>query len=375
MEWEQSGRIMAPHCFPGEAEVTTREGRKFMESLQTGDEVLGFDHATGTIVYTPVWGWLHRKPFAVGTMIAIGTTCGSLVLSATHLLAVTEKTIGRSRYMFAVEVKVHDLLVGLDGSTVEVTRLSITEAKGFYAPGTGTSNLFVAGAGMDQSLLAHNLAGVRNPRLYEIALSLSVAVFSWIWPGDGLDENSVPSYEHPAIPRRWIWSSGENLSVRRLFTGKTAQPNGLLRQLRRVAEPAKQIGNSATNPKLTECVNINFDATDEIPAAFSSLVTMPVFVQAGWKPDNPENITDWKRPLPLFPEFDNWVYVSQNQRWIGFVVFSMAFGGFAFATSRQNLAKTRPSSINHVQGEPTSEHQYSDVPPEMHHTLDAEDDG
>lgn len=56
--------------FSGETLVTTAEGLIAISALETGDYVLAYDEATGTIGYYPVLTtWLHEDPVVVALVI------------------------------------------------------------------------------------------------------------------------------------------------------------------------------------------------------------------------------------------------------------------------------------------------------------------
>jgi len=165
MAWEQVGGVQTPTtCFPGSATVTTRNGPKAMSQLKIGEEILGFDHASGKAVFSEVRAWLHREVNIETEMSAVHTKDGVLIVSPRHNLAIN----GGSEYEFAGELQVGATLLSDDGKRVTVTSPGhgIT-GEGLYAPLTWSSNFFVSGPELKTSILAHSFAELRHPLWFD----------------------------------------------------------------------------------------------------------------------------------------------------------------------------------------------------------------
>mmetsp|Transcript_81405 Transcript_81405/g.141312 ORF Transcript_81405/g.141312 Transcript_81405/m.141312 type:complete len:281 (-) Transcript_81405:50-892(-) len=183
MEWIQEGAVQQPTsaCFPREAMVTTRAGPKAMSELSIGEEILGFDHATGKPVFTAVRAFLHRDVHAKTAMTLVRTASGTITASPQHLLAVD----GAAAYVFAAELKPGNILVAADGRKTVVKGVSETAAHGLYAPLTWTSNYFVGGPSAseaDKYILAHSYAEFHNPRRYEAMFNAMLSVAEFLSP-------------------------------------------------------------------------------------------------------------------------------------------------------------------------------------------------
>lgn len=194
MAWEQLGGVKTPTtCFPGSATVTTRHGSKAMSDLALGDEILGVDHASGEVVFSPVRAWIHREVSTETAMSAVGTKEGVLVASPRHNLA----TKGGSRYVFAGELQAGDALLRADGTSVAVNSVTETMGQGLYAPLTWTSNFFVGGPEMRASVLAHSFAELRHPMWYEGALHKLLSFVELFVPRFNDIAEKDEAYIHP----------------------------------------------------------------------------------------------------------------------------------------------------------------------------------
>jgi hypothetical protein len=204
-EWEQEGGVQTPSCFPGEATVTTKNGPKTMAALKKGEEILGFDRASGRAVFSPVRAWLHRDPTEEVNMVAVKSGAGILVASNRHSLAVKSG----NAYKFAAELEAgHDTLLTANGTDTLVEKVYEVYAKGLFAPLTETSNFFVGGHDGTPGILAHSFAQLQEPQRYEAAFhgSLSVAEFFWSSINE-VNHGSDEPYVHP-IARLWMDIAG-----------------------------------------------------------------------------------------------------------------------------------------------------------------------
>eukprot|EP00747_Dinoflagellata_sp_TGD_P152270 gnl/TRDRNA2_/TRDRNA2_177285_c7_seq12.p1 gnl/TRDRNA2_/TRDRNA2_177285_c7~~gnl/TRDRNA2_/TRDRNA2_177285_c7_seq12.p1 ORF type:complete len:468 (-),score=57.26 gnl/TRDRNA2_/TRDRNA2_177285_c7_seq12:101-1321(-) len=183
-------------CFPGDAKVISRSGPRDMAEIRIGDELLGFNSATGKPEFTRVHVWLHREPYEAASFIKLHTSTGGIVMSAGHNIAV-----GRpDNYVFARDAHVGSFLLTPNG-TSSITSRSQVRGKGIYAPWTTTSNLYV-GAG-EGFFLAHSLANV--PSRFEKLLNPLFSILSFVFPFvHGLDPDFDLDYMHPVV--RLFWS-------------------------------------------------------------------------------------------------------------------------------------------------------------------------
>eukprot|EP00747_Dinoflagellata_sp_TGD_P144221 gnl/TRDRNA2_/TRDRNA2_176466_c4_seq13.p1 gnl/TRDRNA2_/TRDRNA2_176466_c4~~gnl/TRDRNA2_/TRDRNA2_176466_c4_seq13.p1 ORF type:complete len:1155 (-),score=113.28 gnl/TRDRNA2_/TRDRNA2_176466_c4_seq13:67-3531(-) len=183
-------------CFPGNAKVLSRSGPKDMAHVRLGDEILGFNAATGKDEFTKVDAWLHRVTNVQATFTKLRTGAGDILASPGHNLAVGHP----DRYMFANDIPVGATLITTNG-TASVTSSSWEDGEGFYAPWTATSNFYI---GVDQDFfLVHSLANI-NSR-FEILLGAVFKVVQLFVPSlHHFDETTVTDYLHPVA--RIFWS-------------------------------------------------------------------------------------------------------------------------------------------------------------------------
>jgi hypothetical protein len=198
--WRQTGSIKPEPkaCFSEDALVITPNGPKAMVELQVGDELLGFDHATGQTTFTKVRAWLHRTVEVLSDMTLIETDDGMVVTSPMHSIATG--SIRDSTYVFADDLQVGQALIAANGSSVAVRKLRKQQAKGFYSPLTHTSNFFV-GSSPRSAVLAHNFAHLTTPRWYEpivhSAMAMSEVLFDNIHHVGPHDSDQ--RYLHPVL--------------------------------------------------------------------------------------------------------------------------------------------------------------------------------
>jgi len=191
VQWEQSGGLSTPSCFPGDATVMTRTGPKAMADLRIGEEVLGFDHATHQSIFSPVRAWLHRYPEKEVLMKRIEGDRVSIVASGMHSLALQ----GTDEYEFASYLTPgKDVLLTEDGNGAKVRKVYNEYANGLFAPLTGTSNYYV-GFGANRSVLAHSFAQIRNPRRFERVFHRLIDIAEFFTPT--LNDVHTEAYVHP----------------------------------------------------------------------------------------------------------------------------------------------------------------------------------
>lgn len=200
MEWEQAGGVKTPTtCFPGEATVITRTGTKPMADLKIGDEILGMEHSTGKQVFSPVRAWIHRNVNAETTMTSVKGDRGTLVASPRHSVATGIAAAGKFKYEFASELQEGSALLAQDGASMTVTGVSETKERGLYAPLTSTSNFFVGGPRLKTSVLAHNFAELRYPRLYDGIVQRLVSAAEVVVPSINDVTDKDGDYIHPVF--------------------------------------------------------------------------------------------------------------------------------------------------------------------------------
>jgi hypothetical protein len=167
-----------------------------MAHVRLGDEILGFNAATGKDEFTKVDAWLHRVTNVQTTFTKLRTAAGDILVSPGHNMAAGST----DNYMFARDIPVGAALITPKG-TATVTSSTLEDGEGFYAPWTATSNFYV---GMDQGFfLAHSLANV-NSR-FEIVMGALFKVAQLFVPSlHHFDEGAVKDYLHPVA--RLFWS-------------------------------------------------------------------------------------------------------------------------------------------------------------------------
>ncbi|XP_042371214.1 indian hedgehog B protein-like, partial [Plectropomus leopardus] len=164
-------------CFPGEALVTLASGgQKSMRDLRQGERVLalaGSDSGNGELVYSEVLLFLDRAPATWTLFYTLHTEAGAhLSLTAAHLIFVSEGNCsegalpsrGALRTVYASEARPGQCVLvseGKAGRLTRITRVSMTESRGAFAPLTQQGTVVVDGvvascyAVVDQHSLAH----------------------------------------------------------------------------------------------------------------------------------------------------------------------------------------------------------------------------
>ena len=71
-------------CFPGDSFVMTRHGPVQMKNLYSGHDILGYDHTTNSVTFTPFITWLHFEKTGTYEFVEITTSTGKLVASDHH---------------------------------------------------------------------------------------------------------------------------------------------------------------------------------------------------------------------------------------------------------------------------------------------------
>eukprot|EP00747_Dinoflagellata_sp_TGD_P127000 gnl/TRDRNA2_/TRDRNA2_174349_c0_seq2.p1 gnl/TRDRNA2_/TRDRNA2_174349_c0~~gnl/TRDRNA2_/TRDRNA2_174349_c0_seq2.p1 ORF type:complete len:1071 (+),score=112.82 gnl/TRDRNA2_/TRDRNA2_174349_c0_seq2:2-3214(+) len=183
-------------CFPGHAKVISRSGPKDMADLHLGDEILGFNSATGKNEFTKVRAWLHRVTQGEVAFTKLHTTAGDVVMSPGHNVAVGSPHV----YSFAHDISAGDALI-TPNHTARVTRVSSEVGTGLYAPWTMTSNFYV---GMGEGyFLAHGLANVHSR--FETLVNAMFTILELFMPSiHKLNEGTDANYLHPIA--RVFWS-------------------------------------------------------------------------------------------------------------------------------------------------------------------------
>lgn len=143
-------------CFPGDALVTVENGhQKFIRDLRPGEPVLTLSGAE--LVYSQVLTFLDRDPATHKLFYTLKTKNGArLSLTAAHLLFVSQgncsegasPTPGSLRTVYACDARPgHCVLVagGPSGTLSRITRVTVTERRGAFAPLTAQGTLVVDG--------------------------------------------------------------------------------------------------------------------------------------------------------------------------------------------------------------------------------------
>ncbi|KAI6241641.1 Warthog protein 6 [Aphelenchoides fujianensis] len=141
-----NGMFSSLQCFSGEMLVTTPEGAKRMDELQTGDFVMSVEGSM--ITYSPVVMFLHRKADEGATFIKMRTTSDDLLkITAQHLIYVSKCTAGeRLRLIRAEKVEVGDCVHVVKNTVLlsaRVVSLEKVEEYGIYAPLTASGDIVV----------------------------------------------------------------------------------------------------------------------------------------------------------------------------------------------------------------------------------------
>ncbi|XP_044200611.1 indian hedgehog B protein-like [Thunnus albacares] len=169
-------------CFPGEALVSLEDGhQKFIRDLRPGERVLtssGSD-GSGELVYDEVVTFLDRDPVTQKLFYTLQTEAGAhLSLTAAHLLFVSEGNCsegavparGALRTVYASDAQPGQCVLVVEGNAGQsyseghlsrITRVTVRESRGAFAPLTKRGTLVVDGvvascyAVVDQQSLAH----------------------------------------------------------------------------------------------------------------------------------------------------------------------------------------------------------------------------
>ncbi|CAI5455271.1 unnamed protein product [Caenorhabditis angaria] len=142
-------------CFSTDTWLTTPTGKKRMDQIAVGDEILT-SNATTTF-YTPIIMWMHREPEDRYKFHTVMTEYGKmLALTAKHLIYRNEcddsysdyvKTVPKHRnIVYAENLKIGDCLVLLykgKWRQQRIKQITITERKGIFAPITGNGRIIV----------------------------------------------------------------------------------------------------------------------------------------------------------------------------------------------------------------------------------------
>lgn len=121
-------------CFPASARVTTREGKKRMNELVIGDEVL-----VKSGVYSPVFMFTHRTGSVRYMFLKVSTESLSITLTRGHYLYVNGKLA------MAESVRVGDTVIEWDGGDGKVTKVERLWDNGLYNPQTISGDIVVDG--------------------------------------------------------------------------------------------------------------------------------------------------------------------------------------------------------------------------------------
>lgn len=186
-------------CFPGNAQVSLRDGRtKLMQDVRPGDQVLASSTADGQgpLLYSPVLSFLDRQPNVTKTFYVIGTDGGvSIALTAAHLIFVSDcngvfEKWGNAtlRMVFASDVRPGQCVVTSQGRRESelalVTSVKEQRRSGLYAPLTQHGSIMV------NSVLVSCYAAINSPQLAHWVLAPLRLVYSFITPAqpqsDGL---------------------------------------------------------------------------------------------------------------------------------------------------------------------------------------------
>eukprot|EP00747_Dinoflagellata_sp_TGD_P152278 gnl/TRDRNA2_/TRDRNA2_177285_c7_seq20.p1 gnl/TRDRNA2_/TRDRNA2_177285_c7~~gnl/TRDRNA2_/TRDRNA2_177285_c7_seq20.p1 ORF type:complete len:224 (-),score=39.75 gnl/TRDRNA2_/TRDRNA2_177285_c7_seq20:406-1044(-) len=166
-----------------------------MAEVRIGDELLGFNQATGKPEFTQMYAWLHREPDKEAMFIQLHTSTGGIVMSPGHNVAVGSP----DNNVFARDASVGNSLLTPNGIALVTSRSNVT-GMGIYAPWTATANLYV-GMG-EEVFLAHALANV--PSRFENLLNPMFSILKLVVPSvHDLDQDSHSSYMHPVVVLFW----------------------------------------------------------------------------------------------------------------------------------------------------------------------------
>jgi len=195
--WLATGHVTSRKnvgCFPANATVIGRTGPIKMSAVRIGDELLGFNPASGQAEFTKVRAWLHRESKLPGLMVRVQTDAGDVLASPTHNLAVG------NTFKFARDVKVGDSLIAATGPVVVNGITWEDNHVGAYAPLTWGSNLFVGSAEPKASsfFLAHSFAMVQGAQWMQGPFHALLSVVELFVPSvHAIDDDKDTTYLHP----------------------------------------------------------------------------------------------------------------------------------------------------------------------------------
>lgn len=194
--WRHNGDIKyRSECFPGSSFVKTPNGTKLMSELQIQDMVLV--HDPNTIPhqrFEPVWFWLHRSIKTEAQYIHLKTNISSVTLSAHHNLAYIDPDTGVIAYKFATDFTEKDILVTPMGYQ-RVTKFSVVNDTGLYAPFTSVGNFYVSSDGKE-FYLSHCFANVESPDSW-ISTMTAIMSVGELFSNEFHHIDSSEDYLHP----------------------------------------------------------------------------------------------------------------------------------------------------------------------------------
>ncbi|GMR37334.1 hypothetical protein PMAYCL1PPCAC_07529, partial [Pristionchus mayeri] len=175
-DWCQS----IPACFTGSMEVETRNGRRRMDELTIGDEVITIHD--GTPAFTPIINWQHRLPHQEATFLRLVTSMGETIeMTPLHFIWKVDCDAPRFNIELthAEKIQPGDCLYTLndkkDGVNLRlVNSTSSFLSSGAFSPMTSTGDLVVNGIYAS----CHNVIQVELMKDEEMVSSSTVAAQS-----------------------------------------------------------------------------------------------------------------------------------------------------------------------------------------------------
>jgi hypothetical protein len=199
-QWRHTGRIdYNSECFPGSSFVKTPNGTKLMSELQMQDMILVYDPKTIPHQrFEPVWFWLHRSIKTEAQYIHLKTNISSVTLSAHHNLAYIKPNTGVITYKFATDFIENDILLTPIGYQ-RITKLSVVNDTGLYAPFTRVGNFYVSSDGKE-FYLTHCFANVESPDSW-VSTVTAIMNVGELFSTKFHDIGHIDDYLHPVCKR------------------------------------------------------------------------------------------------------------------------------------------------------------------------------
>lgn len=203
VKWSHSGEIKekTASCFPAGSRVITEDGIKFIEDIEIGTMLLGYNTKTGKNEFMPMELWLHRFGNIESNYYNITTETSGVIASPFHNLAIANDS--QPSFKYAEDFEVGDCLWGDSDDGSMVVEINVVKMMGIYAPYTQHGTFYIMSPSgpnivTDNFYLAHSFAHIRNPTLYQPVISGIMSAAKMVYPTiHDISPDSKDNYVHP----------------------------------------------------------------------------------------------------------------------------------------------------------------------------------